>query len=248
MTKINLTGHLHECISEWADNFIPPNRHEFNYRFRLLLNVNSEVGNIQMPVYSYESKETEWLDDELLSAFNKAYEHLKAMVEKDIEINIFRELKFLTDIKTEKNINDELQTSFIIGVPENTQNYKNLASSLSQIRETQDLFSKCKDKLSHVIGWGNPALKANYYSILKAIDYLSSVVNAAVVTQKSNEYLSNIRSAFSELKMRTITHSPNYQTILMLAKRDIYSLDFPKFFKTNLPYNNEIGEVLDDIR
>jgi hypothetical protein len=235
-------------MSAWTDNFVPPSRHEFNYRFRLLLNVNSEIGSIQMPVYSYESKETEWSDNELLSAFNKAYDHLKTMVEEDIEINIFRELKFFTNRKVEKNTNDEAQTNFTIEVPENTQNYKNLAASLSQIEETQDLFSKCKDKLSHVIGWGSPALKANYYAICKIINYLSSVVNSAVVTQKNNEYLSNIRSAFAELNRRTITHNPNYQTTLKLAGRDIFSLEFPKFFKSNLPYNKEIGKTLDDIR
>ncbi|MDR2435532.1 MAG: hypothetical protein LBD47_13340 [Treponema sp.] len=126
MAKINLASYFrpYECRSEWNDKFILPDRHQYNYRFRLLLNVNSEVGSIQMPVYSYETKETEWQDDELLSVFNKAYAHLKAMVEKDIEINIFREMNFFAEM--ENIITGKLQTNFTIEIPEDTQNYGKL--------------------------------------------------------------------------------------------------------------------------
>jgi hypothetical protein len=212
----------------------------------LLLNIVSEVGSTQVRVCSFETKETEWPDDVLLFTFNKAYKQLKIMVEKDIEINIFKEIMICAE--TGKIITSELETDFTIEIPEDTQNYKKLSVSLFQIGETQDLFSKCKDMLFKAIGWGNPALEINYYSILKVIDYLYSVANVAVVTGKNNEYLSKIRNAFTELKNRTITHNHNYQTILTFAQQDIYSLEFPKFFKSNLPYNNEIGKVLNDIR
>jgi hypothetical protein len=231
MATINLIGHFrgYECTSEWTDKFIPPDRHEYNYRFRLLINVVSEVDSIQVRVCSFETKETEWQDDALLTTFNKACNQLKRMVEDDIEINIFKEITIFT--KAEKIITDELQTDFTIEIPEDTQNYKKLAVSLSRVKEAQDLFSKCKDKLFQAIGWGNPSLEINYYSILKVIDYLSSVANAAVVTGKNNECLSKIRSAFTELKGRTITHNHNYQTTLTLARQDIYSLEFHKFLK-----------------
>jgi hypothetical protein len=247
MAEINLTSYFrpYECKSEWNDVFIPPDRHEYNYRFRLLLNVNSELGSIQMPIYSYETKETEWQDDELLSAFNKAYAYLKTMAEKDIEINIFREIDF--SAWTEKTIADEILTEFTIKIPEETGNYKKLFVSLSQVKEAKILFGKAKDILFKVIDWGNPSLENNYYSILKIIDYLHGVSNAAVVNGKNKEYLSKIRNAFTELKRRKITQNHNYQTMLTLAQQDIYSLEFPKFFKSSLP-NNDISQVLDEIR
>ena len=97
-----------------------------------------------------------------------------------------------------------------------------------------------------VIDWGPDLLNRYLYNINKVIDYLSDVTNAGVVTESNNENIRHIMSAFEELRKRKNTNNNTYQTILDIAKREIYTLEFPKYFKTNL-LQNDILKVLDEI-
>ena len=244
MANIILEGHNCYNVSIPKKDIYPPAYKE-KYYCRILIDVKSEICCPQIQFVSYESKPAYWTKDELLTAFNIAHEYIKLLVETDRHINIFDENEFYLENK-ELQI-DEMKNDFQIEIPENKENAKILSDTLLLIKESQDNFKKCKDKLFRVIDWGPDLINRYRYNINSVINYLYSVTNAGVVTSYNNEKIDIIKSAFNELGKRKNPNHYNYKTTLNIAQKDIYILEFPKFFKTNLP-KNEISKVLEEIR
>ena len=243
MAKIILEGHNYfSCSIPKKDIYSLDNKDK--YHCRILVDIKSEICCTQIQFVSYENKTDYWTNDKLLIAFNKANEYIRMLVEADRPINIFDENEFYSENKEFQT--NELKGDFQIEITENKKNIKKISDDLLRIKEAQNNFEKCKDKLFRVIDWGPDLINRNRYNIYNAINYLYNVSNAGVVTRSNNEKIGNIRSAFDELGRRKNTNNSTYKTTRDMAQRDIYILEFPKFFKTNLP-KNEIGKVLDEI-
>ena len=243
MAKIILEGHSYYNNSITKKEIYSLNDKE-NHHARILIDVKSELCCTQMQFVSYESKSDYWTNEELLIAFNKAYIHIKRFVETDGPLKIFTENLFHPE--SEELQTNELKDMFQIEIPENKENVKKINVELLRLKETQINFDKCKNKLFEVIGLDPDLLNRQRYNINSIIDYLYSVVNAGVVTSSNNENIRHIRSAFDELGGRKNIRNNTYQTIRNMAQNDIYSLEFPKYFKANLS-NIEINKILDEI-
>jgi hypothetical protein len=243
MVKIILEGHNFYSVSIPKKDIYSLDFKD-KYHARMLIDVKSEICCTQIQFVSYESKSVYWSKDELLIAFNKVYEHIKLFVETDGPIRLFDENLFHPETKELQT--DELKEDFQIEIPENKENIRKMSDGLLRIKDAQNNFDKCKNKLFVVINWGPDLLNRYRYNINRVIDYLDSVANAGVVTDSNNENLRHIMSAFDELGRRKNTQNDTYQKTLDIAKREIYTLEFPKYFKTDLP-QNEISQVLDEI-
>jgi hypothetical protein len=217
---------------------------QYNYGICFLINLQSEIGNTQIQVVSQETKPAEWSEDDKHLGFNKAFAYLKKMVDNDSPISVFRENTMF--FESEKKTAGELLSEFTIEIPVASKIYKILSADLSQITEAKKCFSDCASKLRSMLDWGPSWINDNYYTIKKIIDYLSAVNDSSVVTGKNTDSLRIISNAVTELKRRKIMQNNNYQVTLESAKKEIFSLDFPKYFKSNLP-NTEIKQVLKEI-
>jgi hypothetical protein len=243
MSTIILEGH-----SYYNANLTKKDIYSIDYKdvqhARILIDVKSELCCTQMQFVSYESKKTYWTKDELLIAFNEAYLGIKRFVETDGPLGLFIENIFHPESNLLKK--EEIKDNLQIEILKNKKNFNKLSTELLRVKTAASNFDKCKNKLFEIINWGPDFFKLNHYNINRVIDYLSNVANAGVVTVSNNENLSHIRSAFDELRGRKITNNSTYKTIHDIAQRDIYTLEFPRFFKTDLP-QNEINQVLDEI-
>jgi hypothetical protein len=244
MAKIILEANSrYNANSDKIDIYSP--NYKVKYHARILVDVNSEIFCTQIQFISNDSKSMFWTNDELLLAFNKAYTHIKCFVDTDSQIKIFDENLFFPE--SEKLQSNELINEFQIEIQEDKKNTKILNGDLQKINEVNNNFKKCQDKLFEVINWGPDLINRYYYNISNLIDYVYRVANAGVVIVPNNEKLSNIKNSFNELKGRKITQNHTYQTNVNIAQRAIYTLDFPKYFKSVLP-QDEIDQVLNEIR
>ena len=244
MSTIVLEGHSsYNASLDKIDTFSL--NYKKKYHARILVDVKSEIFCTQIQFVSNEGKSTFWSKDELLLSFYKAYIHIKRFVDTDGPINIFNENLFSPD--TEKLQSDELINDFQIEITADKKNIKILSDDLLKIKEVHNNFKNCQDKLFEVISWGPNFLNNNFYNINNLIEYLYRVANAGVVIVPNNEKLSNIKSSFYELKKRKLTQNHTFQIILTRAQQDLYTLEFPRYFKTTLP-RNEIDQVLNEIR
>ena len=215
----------------------PIHSEKYDYHARILATVCSDIGSTQVQFISNETKSNYWSNEDLTAVFNNALVNIKRLVETGGYINIFDENLFFDE---KENITIAGNEVIEIEIPEDKATFQRLKDGLMLIEE-------CRDKLFNVISWPPEILKYNYSNITIVIDYMYQVVNSSVVDASNKRYLHNIRSAFDELKERKNSQHHNYLTTLNLAKNDIYTLEFPKFFKSTLP-RNDIKNVLDEIR
>lgn len=218
---------------------------KYKYHARILIDVKTEIGETQIQFISGEEKSTYWTKDELLFAFNEVYKNINRIIEIDSPIKIFEENIFYLHTIEYKPL--EPNDYFQIEIPENKGIINKIYLELQKINEVRRKFENCKDKLSKVITWGPNLINRYQYNINRIIDYIYKVTHTGVVTGPNDENLSHVRGAINEMAKRKDTTNHNYQTALNIAQREIYTLDFPKFFKSELP-NTEISETLDEIR
>jgi hypothetical protein len=215
-----------------------------DYHARILITICSDAGSTQVQFISNETKSDWWAKEDLSVAFNHAYVNIKRIAETGGYINLFDENLFFEE---KENIEFSENESIELELSDDKPNFQRLNEDLAQIKECRDNFKACKDKLYYVISWLPSTLNYNYANINTVTNYLYQVVEASVVNAKNKEYLHNYKTALFELKGRKDTQHYNYITNMNIAQRDIYSLEFPQFFKSTLP-RTDIKSVLDEIR
>ena len=237
MDKLTLEGHNYFCGSITKKDIYSLDKKD-KHHCRILVDIKSVICRPQIQFISYESKTSYWSQDELLIAFNKSYDHIKLLVETDGPINLFNENLFHPE--TKKLQTDELKIDFQIEIPENKRILGIINDDLLKIKEAQRNFYECKNKLIKVINWGPDLLNAHRYNINRVVDYLYNVTNSGVVTDSNNESIRKIRFAFDELARHKSNHT------VSMTHTEIFSLQFPMFFKSNLP-QIEIKQILGEI-
>jgi hypothetical protein len=225
-------------------NDIYPKTDGSDYYVRILVDAISDVFCTQIQFLSYEKKNRDWNDDELLLAYNNVIDHIKNYVDKDITIEILKPNGFFSEQKKIQP-NDLIKEEFLIEINEDKKNNKKIYSDLMRINETESKFNECKKMVNKVLD-RHTFLVDNYGKIRSLISYLSDVSNTGVVTEPNNNRLRIINTTIYDLMERKDTQHYNYKANLKVAKDNIDLLDFPKFFSKDLPYN-DINTILEEL-
>lgn len=242
MGNIVLEGRFINCNSYFKDDNLYFNKVQKYYAY-FLIDLRSEICYTQLQFITDETKSNFWTKEEKQTAFCELKNHIKSYIDTNSPIYLFRENLFFP--KMEQNKNDEPLNSFELEIQENSKIFNKLCEDLKCIKDAQEVFKVCKDKLFNAIDC-TPALINNYYGgITNLLFYLSNIYQSASYTNSEN--MTIIRSAFEELRNRKNMNNENYKTTLNNARNKIYCLEFPKYFKTELPKIN-IEQVLNEIR
>ena len=245
MAKIIIEGKHSNFNFSYPTDDNPFLKGKKKYQARIHIDIKSEICCTQVQFVSDETKPDYWTKEELLFAFNEAYLHIMSYINCDNQIDIFGENIFYP--KTENTQISELLEHFEIEIPENSKNIDRMINDLLCIKEAQENFKICKDKLFEVISWSPSQINNSYYGITNLIYFISNINQAGVAMANNNEGISLIRMAFEDLRKRKDMNNSTYKTHHVMAQQKIYCLQFPNYFKTKLPKIN-IQKALDEVR